>query len=98
MDSFEAGSRRPSPRQANRGASLDLVSRAVSADKAAYQYLGSLTGYTASYCIPGLCFYTKGYLGSRKQMPSDIEHTCIEHRKHSEDRKHGIIEIIAPAS
>lgn len=37
MNSFEAGSRRLSPRQANRGASPDLVSRAVNADKLPYQ-------------------------------------------------------------
>lgn len=57
MDSFEAGSRWPSPRQANRGASLDLVSRAVSADKPAYQYLGSQRGISA--CLT-LCWHTYG--------------------------------------
>lgn len=37
MDSFEAGRRWLSPRQANRGASLNLVSRAATSDKLAYQ-------------------------------------------------------------
>lgn len=53
MDSFEAVSRRLSPRQANRCASPNLVSRAVTADKPAYQLPDVVSlDHPNTYCIP----------------------------------------------